>query len=407
MSADDVALPNNLPNDCTLLVTDPDRQMLLLKQFRTSNGSAKGQTDERHSWSLSKHIHGQESRLLACWYLRRQGLSLTIRGGSAESFVPKAKAGGTYTSGYAPPTKRNPKKYANSIDDICRSIWRFVSPGSVDERRGGLLLISGATNAAKSHIARGLIHLYLAEELDRWRDSAYQSRKPHLITFEDPIETLLFDPREAGFVEDSFEGITASGDAAKHFLCHDSHPDYTPRELGKDVTDLTKGIEDALRQTPTIYYVSETRRESDWRDILHLAESHVVVTTAHASSLLACFSLLRRALKIRNPQGRGELAQNLLGVIHLRASETRKGVGFVLPGLWRRTAQSIKAFAADGPASIVPMFQSRTNESAYSEPSFYAPGRSTFADFLGGHVGDTGIISEMRRAAVTQDLRGE
>jgi hypothetical protein len=210
------------------------------------------------------------------------------------------------------------------------------------------------------------------------------------VTFEDTLDALLYPLERSG----NAGGIPAPGSCEAFgvdftlmdWLVHTTLPDYTPRLLGKDVSSLADGIADALRQTPTVYFIAEVRDEKDWRQVIHLAESHLVVTTAHASGLHATFTLLRRALKVNSPQLRGELAQNILGVVHLRGSKVPQGPSFVLPALWRRTPQSVKSFSSDGLASIVPMFRKDGDSEARSD--FYSPGRRAFATLLSKDMRD-------------------
>ena len=148
----------------------------------------------------------------------------------------------------------------NSIHDLCDVIYERIFstvPGT-----HGLIVISGATASGKSKIARGLIYEFLRTLVPKKNS---QQRRPHLVTFEDPIDKFWAnDPDSARRT-----GI-----------------DYTPRELNKDVDSLQMAVEAALRQTPEMFFVGEIRQPENWKALLRFASTgHLSVTTSHAGSL--------------------------------------------------------------------------------------------------------------------------
>lgn len=96
--------------------------------------------------------------------------------------------------------------------------------------------------------------------------------------------------------------------------------DYTPREKGKDAMSIKEAVMNALRQTPKVLFVGETREIGDWSRLLDFAGTgHLVVTTAHAGSLVEAMANLLRAVEARRPTKRSEVADRTLALIHLRA----------------------------------------------------------------------------------------
>jgi len=207
---------------------------------------------------------------------------------------------------------------------------------------GGLVVVAGSTNSAKSLITRGLIHLYLENVLLSEGD-----RRPHLVTFEDPIEKYFAEMGGAGDVQ-----------AAEDLI------DYTPRQRGIDAPDLQGALHDALRQTPKIFFVGETRRNEDWRALIDFAATgHLVVTTAHAGSLIEAMHKILLATEAKTPAERNEVASRILAVVQLKRAEVP---GFanckaLVPAVWRRVPQGVNSLTAEGLASILPHSHSDEN----------------------------------------------
>lgn len=326
-----------------------------------------------------------DARIHAASCYQGKAVGLVIRGqhDNAYSLLPPAswpwEAMRDLYTHYAP-NPRVTEEFLNSVREVCTLLFDLLFPGG--NAKKGLLVIAGATNSMKSNMANGLIHLYLEKRMLEWVNGAV-SRKPHLVTFEDPIETFLVEwPRikASPFSSQVYGGDWHGSGNWYNSFCF---PDYTPREKGLDVEHLDAAVNDALRQTPAVFYASETRSPTDWPTLFRLAESHLVVTTAHSSSMVAAFNSLQSGLDVKTSTKRSELASVLVGIVHLRPdkdSAVSPAVNYNLPSLWRSTPYGVKAFAAEGMSSLIPAFVDSAEKAAESD--FYYLGRQTFAKLL-------------------------
>lgn len=136
---------------------------------------------------------------------------------------------------------------------------------------------------------------------------------------------------------------------------------------------LRDALMDALRQTPALYFVGETRSKDEWKVLLDFAATgHLIVTTAHAGSLIEAVHKIFESLSVETPAERSEIASKLLAVIHLRNHEMplkaviKNGkpvtpvTNVLFPALWRRTPRAIAALTSDGLASLLP-FRPKAN----------------------------------------------
>ena len=232
--------------------------------------------------------------------------------------------------------------YMNTFEHLCEIIYQLVFSTASDIRGvHGLLVVSGATASGKSQIARGVIYKYLknlvSENLVPGQGS--RQRRPHLVTFEDPIDERWADDPETA----RRTGI-----------------DYTPRELNKDVASLEQAVEAALRQTPRVFFVGETRRPKDWQTLLRFASTgHLSVTTSHAGSLTEAMGQLFRATGADTPARRSEIAGRILALVHLRKDNTTSkdnepGLNFTLPAIWIKSSLSTKILMSDGLSGLLP-----------------------------------------------------
>jgi hypothetical protein len=408
----DLNLPVDLPGDNTLIcLKDVDE---VIEELDTLPLEEPLEGSRRYDWAFT--TKDSEARIQACRCFRDKALSFTIRS-DGDNHRPKGVIASHFRSRYDSRRRPDRSEFLNTFREIFTAIRDYLQLGLERPRVSGLLVIAGSTNCAKSNITRGIIHLYLTERWKRWAKGETK-RKPHLVTVEDPIEKLLFttDAIAKSYFEVDFGGLRA--EHAKPWICSKNRPDYTPRELYKDVSSIKSAVRDALRQTPEVFYISETRNERDWEHILHLAESHFVVTTAHAVSLVAAFGLLTRATNVRSPQARGALAQKLLGIVHLLSDNKIVGQrgelsspSFNIPSAWKRTPQSIKAFASEGLQTVVPM-RFDWSRDCLDDPSLYCAGRSSFAaKLLADATQEKTVPAEtvkwVRRRALQWDLRGE
>lgn len=281
------------------------------------------------------------------------------------------------------------ERYLNSIEQLCDVLFKRIFP--VEQKAQGLIVISGSTAAGKSQIARGLIYKYLLPLIP---NQASKTRRPHLVTFEDPIDKLWAD---------SPEGAKSTG------------IDYTPRELSKDVDSLDKCISAALRQTPAVLFVGETRDPEHWKSLLRFASTgHLVITTSHAGSLTEAMGELLRSAGADNPARRSEVANRVMAVVHLRSKKISLAADcrlqFTIPAIWVRAAVSMKSLMADGLAAILPYRDARGwDEERGQAGELGCLGRSWFAEQLLGRLErpvDLAVDSEVRRAALVWDLEG-
>lgn len=250
------------------------------------------------------------------------------------------------------------ERYMNSMDEICGCIYDRIFGQASDPR--GLIVVAGATNAGKSKVARGLIYKYLAKVISDLDD---ESRRPHLVTFEDPIEKYWSrTPKEAAAT-----GI-----------------DYTPREKRQDVGSLREAVDAALRQTPALFFAGETREPKDWKQLFRIATTgHLCLTTTHAGSLTETMGNLMHAMGATTPAGRSDLARRVLAVVHLRQRTLpqKEGEGSIvsmtLPAVWVASPVSAMTLMADGLTSLLPF---RDNPRGQEDVGCF--GRTYFAEQL-------------------------
>ncbi|MBI1904096.1 MAG: Flp pilus assembly complex ATPase component TadA [Planctomycetia bacterium] len=267
----------------------------------------------------------------------------------------------------------NERKGPISTPAICDALFEALKPeagGGIEEHHG-LILVAGPTNSAKSYIARGLSHLYL-EKI--WQSQS--TRRPHLVTVEDPPEVPFPKP-----------GMPLE-------------IDYTPRRLGPayDVPSVHQAIHDALRQTPSLLYVGETRDDSDWKHLLKFAgHGHLLVTTAHAGSLVEAIERVLVAGRALQSARLAFVAQRLLAVIHLQPIAVGCERPAILPAIWCRKKGGAQGLVADGPASVLP-HHSREQLDKYSAGRFWFLSRLMQCE--------DSLYERLRGKAVDLDIRG-
>lgn len=263
--------------------------------------------------------------------------------------------------------EKNPDpQYFAALRDTCGILDAEIFP---EPQRRGLVVITGATASGKSKIARGLIYLRMMAAI---RDPDREPRKPHLITFEDPIEKFWVSNND------------------------DAQPlnfDYTPREKNIDASDLRSVLKDALRQTPTLIFVGEIRDRREWATVVEFASTgHSLIATAHAGSLAEAWGKILGAVGTSSPSQRSDIADRTLGIVHLRPFPSTGFKGSV-PALWRYTSSGAKSMMAEGRASLVPL-------RSESLEGYSSLGRVWLLKKYGGeHL-------ELQKAAFQSDLEG-
>ncbi len=269
----------------------------------------------------------------------------------------------------------------------------------------GLIVISGQTGTLKSTILRGLAQEYLASfNFKAWGKRRY----PHILTIEDPIEKPLvpLDSRNK--------------DAYLHHA-DQYNINFTPRQLTNDLSDLSQGLKDALRQTPAVVIVGETRDLGDWIEIMKFAATgHLCFTTAHAGSLVETMRTIIEATKSSTPDRRSSLVEKLIAVVHLRTfplvpqADPRNEIkqegnlspeSMLLPAIWRNLSGGGNFFVSDGLSAILP--RRAEEKDGRSAPS--CRGRSDMANTL-LHLLPTTISQDLTkqvlRVATRADLEG-
>ncbi len=314
---------------------------------------------------LTSRAGQEQARVIACRCFRGAYWSLTIR---RRGDSPKNSSVVSIRSNYEPNTGENPE-YFTSFSKMCCELDKVTLSSP---QRTGLLAVTGSTASGKSEIARGLIHMWM----ERAAKEA-KGRKPHLITFEDPIEKY--------YVRES------------QSLTNGQPPDfdYTPREKGVDAGNLKSVLRDALRQTPTLVFVGEIRDPEEWIEVVAFAGTgHSIVATAHAGSLAEAWGKILAAVKAYDAPGRSDVADRVLAIVHLKRLPTGPYEG-AFPALWRYTIPGAKALMADGRRALVP----HRGTSSAGQSSF---GRVWFTEQIGGRK----LNRNLREAAFASDLEG-
>jgi hypothetical protein len=382
MSKAKISFPNQ--SDFTIYIRSDD------ETFWDSVGLRSQRKEELQSDQfLLESDDGRTGRaLLASCYDRRY-FCLTVRAGlkSGRSAEPDWSGGPERSSGYRPSSGMR-SGFLSGVSEVSELIWQQLcktgrtSPASMT----GLIVVSGATGSGKSAVAMALVDRYLYDKENL--SAAYQRKtKLHLVTAEDPIERYMFRS------PDEFRA---------------SPIDYTPRQLGRDVSNLRSAFSDALRQGPSIMFVGELRTANDWVDALHYSRTgHLLVTSCHAASVAETIALALRSAGARTPLERNSIVDSLLSVVncrvfHLAELETRA----LVPSMWVRNDASRSSLSSEGLASLVP---GRSVDFAVRLSG--SLGRSWFADAL-GHANPAGselnslVASKLERMALEADLDG-
>lgn len=359
-------------DDFTFYLDKEQNTELIEKLKKCTDPNFIGETTaEKEKFSFSEKVFikvrgngkTQKGRGLICFSFVGKYLSITFR---------KLKDEGGYKAKkYETNKQEKRKKNLFSLSEYCDLIYKEVfKKTNSTQYAHGLLVITGSTNSAKSEIARGLIYEYLSNK-------AKEKRRHHLVTFEDPIEEFYSKPPDK-----NGDPMVEIEMPAKN----EHNIDYTPREKGKDAGLLRKALEDALRQTPAVFFVGETRDKEEWELLLDFAATgHLIVTTAHAGSLVEAMHKIFEARNVKTPADRSEIANKLLGVIHLRSdniviNDKKETTKVLFPALWRRTSRGVAALTSDGLASLLP-HRNPTEEKSEDAPS--CVGRRWLIEHLG------------------------
>jgi hypothetical protein len=331
---------------------------------------------EKLSFRLLDHKRTFQARALVCLAARGESVSISLRKveddrgekPEGDKEVPPsdlAKWGERPIRSTYMPDRKVRADYWFTLGNQCDVLAGTIF-GALTEKKNGLVVLTGATKSAKTEIAYGLTHLYLEAQ------KAASDRRPHLVTFEDPIERFFAEamrpddvrkavhcakPSKGSFDPDEYQKFMNR--VPKTVLARWYGIDYTPRERGTDVHDLGQAFADALRQTPAVFYIGEVRDPADWPAILAFAGTgHLVITTAHAGSLLESMTKILAAVGARTPADRRQWASKILAAVHLRSFSKKEAGGrdLLLPAVWRGTAQGLASLSADGLGALVPNY---------------------------------------------------
>lgn len=330
--------------------------------------------------------HIEDARLLAASCFQGRLWSITVRSKKDNRTATRKPQQRPWNidSKYSPSPEYEEDKALFSVKDVCEILKGLLFPES-EQSPQGAIIVMGATASAKSQITRGLIHGYMADSVAEYQNGR-RKRKPHLVTVEDPIEEWFLPttsgeapPTAAGSshgVADCFEPIRleslAGGGSFDHWPV-----DYTPRELKVDVEDVPKALLDALRQTPSAVFVSEIR-DDGWKSFMDFAGTgHLVFATGHAGSLAEAMRKILKALDAKTPADRAEVAERILGLIHVRRevmSYEESGSPMECPALtvtlWRRMGAGKQGFISDGLAALAPQAGALQDMSAFGRHWF-------------------------------------
>ena len=373
----------------------------------------------------------RNARALMCFAARQQSISITLRSitpdtdsdgkKGAPDPICEPDGGRLIESNFTASEKYDDgeKHFWFSVHDQTNALWKHIHPDSSRGRPHGLVILTGSTDSSKSLIARGLVQKALEHAKE-----ANKVRRPHLVTFEDPIEKFYAEPKKPkksetkGGQQDEDDKYLNIKSLSYTSLAYCLGVDYTPREKGKDVHDLRQGFADALRQTPAVYYIGEVRDPQDWPQVLEFAgTNHLVITTAHAGSLQEAMTKLMASVGAATPATRRQWAGKLLAVVHLRtigefADADNVSRHLLLPSVWRRTQAGLASLSVNGIGAVVPSYPD-AKEAPVSESSL---GRRYFLEWMSRNKSMKSttppnlvvdVPAPLQQAATSHDLRGE
>jgi Tfp pilus assembly pilus retraction ATPase PilT len=319
-----------------------------------------------HSIEFSELIQGGEMRVQASKCFNGQAWALTVRAQRDTDTEPSPPLGDwdrvalkldEALTAFTP-------KQPELVDVLATEInWKI--PAS------GIVVVAGGTNSGKSTVVRGLIRSYLTKLYEETKHSEKKKSEkkesekkkssnrwpPHFLTIEDPVEKWLF----------TVDKIVNFGAVLN----------YTPRLLGRDCVNLQSVLEkDALRQTPALVYVGESRGEDLGHCLKFAGTGHLIITTTHASSLLESMSKVLTSVKAATPDIRAQFVPHILSIIHLKRVAFKDPNGSederILPAMWRHTIAGAQQLVADGLTAVLP----------HNSHSFSSLGRRYFAEKL-------------------------
>ena len=245
---------------------------------------------------------------------------------------------------------------ASAATILCDQI--FADASNTFAPGHGLVLIAGGTGSGKTTYLGALLYRYL-ERL--FAAPQNLERPPHVVAIGDPVETNVLRKGDTGS-ELEFMKFLTDGTAKVN---------YTKRVLGIDVESVKSALANALRETPAVVVISELREEDDFKAVLEFAATgHLVLATAHNSSLVDAMEKLMRMFKATTPSMRSTLAHRVKALIHLQSTRpvgrTAHERKVTLPALWRANSGGVRTFVCEGLSSILHRTPSADNEAEAS-----------------------------------------
>lgn len=249
----------------------------------------------------------------------------------------------------------------------------------------GLIIIFGTTGCGKSTAADSI-----AESIMEF------ARSGHVLRFGDPVESQIC---RAPTPQERKKPMSIELDSVKQDLEDPSVP-VTCRNFPEDVRSLEDFKQDALRQRPRLITISELRTDDDINTALNLASTgHLVVATAHASSLRDGFLRLMRAYGcFESERLKLPLAKSLRAVIHLESRkltdetlrklladwtdkpDLKLGIRLIRSTVWERTRGTEYQFISSDVERIIP--SSDLNADCRSALWFLRHRKESYADNL-------------------------
>lgn len=167
-----------------------------------------------------------------------------------------------------------------------------ASVSGLSDLKDGLVLVGGPTGAGKSTTLAAIV------------DRINRTQARHIVTIEDPIETVHIGERSL----------------------------VTQRELGSHTSSFPAALRAALRQDPDVIVVGEMRDPETFRFAVSAAETgHLVLGTMHTSSAETSVARIVNGFPVaQQPQVRAMLAASLKAVICQNLLRRKSGEGRVV-----------------------------------------------------------------------------
>jgi pilus retraction protein PilT len=158
-------------------------------------------------------------------------------------------------------------------------------------RKRGIVLVTGIAGSGKSTALAAMIQ-YMNTHVER-----------HIITLEDPVETLFTEDRSV----------------------------ISQREIGTDVPNFADGLRHALRQSPDVILIGEMRDGETVGAALDATETgHLVLSTLHTVNAPQTMDRILSFFPTRrHQQVRQRLAENLAAILSMRLLPKKGGRGMV------------------------------------------------------------------------------